>query len=287
MTRMHVIAVSAIAGTTASVSAQVTLLDEDFDSIQLREPIDEPVPADPPTDVWTDRLPDMWYRDRCLTPMGGVTEWRGWNIADGLWWAALVGGQERETFTFPLNGAGLSEFNLMVADGDEWDDADHPDGDMDTTLYSPELAVAGLTDVTVEFDSSFRPYDAQAGTVSVSFDGGAPTQLLLLDTSTVPGGSSSLDRANEHITLPVAVPNGAQKMVVEWAYVGGNDWWWAIDNVHVTGNTTPSNAPNSASMGDCPPEPPACSNPADFDGNDLINTNDFFAFLAAYQQGCP
>ncbi len=281
-------AVLPVAGLAVAASAQVTLLEEDFESVPfLRAPVDETgAPVPDPDNVWTDAPPANWYVDKCDTPAGGVRDWRGWNFSDNFWWSSAAGDQQRTDFVFPLNPAGLSEGICAVADPDEWDDASHDDGTMNTTLYSPEIAVDGVSSMTIQFDSSWRPEDDQKARLKVSFDGNTPV-VVFTWVSDPADGNFKPDATNETVSETIAVPGGASKAVVQWEmYEAGNDWWWAIDNVLVTGDASPSGS-NSASQGLCPPEPPLCRNKADFDGDNLITTNDFFAFLAEYQNGCP
>ena len=68
-----------------------------------------------------------------------------------------------------------------------------------------------------------------------SFDGGSNwNNLLPLDDSTVEGGTSSLARADAHEVLPLSNPADASAMIRFGITDGGNDWWWAIDNVSVS-----------------------------------------------------
>lgn len=289
------ITLALVAGMAASAAHAQVLLAEDFDGLTLRSPIDETgAPLPTPPDVWTDQAPELWYRDRCEVPAGGVRDWRGWNFSDGFWWASAAGDQQRSDFVFGLAVDGLSVATLAVADPDEWDDLPSDSGLYRSTLYSPDIAVDGVSSITIAFASSWRPeccdddggINNQTGEVMVSFDGGTPVSVLLWQSDdTLPNFKP--DATNEQVSEVVAVPNGAQTATIMWQMRdAANDWWWAIDNVVVTGNATPTGV-NMQSTGVCPPEPTLCSNPADFDGNNLINTNDFFLFLANYQLGCP
>ena len=95
----------------------------------------------------------------------------------------------------------------------------------------------GQIPLSLRFDSSFRPYDAMTGEVLVSFDDGQSfSSLLTLDTATIPGGTSSLARANETVTLDTLVPNSASEVQFAWRLSqADNDWWWAIDAVEAFG----------------------------------------------------
>jgi hypothetical protein len=49
------------------------------------------------------------------------------------------------------------------------------------------------------------------------------------------------DAPNEHVTLGLNNPGGASEMVLTFGlFDAGNDWWWAVDNVHVEGVPEPS-----------------------------------------------
>ncbi len=89
----------------------------------------------------------------------------------------------------------------------------------------------------LQFASSFRPYDAMTGEVLVSFDEGESfATLLTLDAATVPGGQSSLARANETVMLEALAPNSASNVQFAWRLSqADNDWWWAIDDITLTG----------------------------------------------------
>ena len=131
----------------------------------------------------------------------------------------------------------LGSGNVMVSDPDEYDDL----GDIGDDLYNvfmmtPAISLDGVDagTVAVNFDSSFRPYDTMTGLVDVSYDGGATwTNLLTLDPTTTPGGSSSLERANEAVSLMADNPAGGSMYVRFGMTDAGNDWWWAVDNVSV------------------------------------------------------
>ena len=102
----------------------------------------------------------------------------------------------------------------------------------DLGLSLPSLGGAAQTALRLRFDSSFRPFDDQTGEVLVSFDDGATFATLLTLDAASAGGSSSLDRADEAVTLDVLAPGDATSVRFAWRLSeADNDWWWAIDNV--------------------------------------------------------
>lgn len=101
------------------------------------------------------------------------------------------------------------------------------------TTGTSDLPVTGTGQrtLTLNFDSSFRPYDGMTGEVMVSIDGGAFQSLLTL-TSANSGGDSALGRVNKAIALDFVVDEAAQDVAFAFNLRdGGNDWWWAVDNI--------------------------------------------------------
>ncbi len=134
---------------------------------------------------------------------------------------------------------------VAVADPDEWDDADHTDsaasGWYKTFLTTPEIDVSGVQAGALElkFDSSWRPeYDSnyrQTANVTASFDGAEPVQVLLWESDEASANYKPY-ATNETVILNLDNPEGASSMVLTFGlFDAGNDWWWAIDNVAVSG----------------------------------------------------
>ncbi len=230
------------------VNAQLSLFSENFDSLPLMDSIEEEVPGQ---NVWTNVPPAGWVDDDSGVPginepaeNNGMFEWAGWNFADRDWWVTTAGDQRRSEF---VNASGT----VMVADPDEWDDQDHPGGPPDGPWYStfistPAISLAGAEagSASLDFDSSWRPeFDSnyhQTGNITVSYDGGAPVEVLRWESDS---GSALFhpDAPNEHISLPLDNPDGASDMVLTFGlFDAGNDWWWAVDNIEVTAVPEPT-----------------------------------------------
>jgi len=242
---LYSVSVSNAGGSADSAAAEVkvllrnrpkTLLSEDFNGLVLGPNVDEGVAGD---QVWTKTSPAGWTIDDTGVPGAGdpandgVTEWAGWSFADRAWWANTAGNQRRAEF---LKGTGA----VAIADGDEWDDQSHAAGSMNTFISTPAINVAGLKEnsVVLRFDSSWRPEEPQKAVIRVQFDNGTPVEILRWE-----GGNSSpffhADNVNETVTLGINNPAGASTMKVTFGYIdAGNNWWWAFDNVVVSG--TPS-----------------------------------------------
>lgn len=168
-------------------------------------------------------------------PGVGCAEWQGWTVADRDFWLS-ADLQLREEFT-------KAQGRVLIADPDEWDDYDpfgiDPDstGVFNTTFTSPEINIDGVTENTViiRFDSSWRPEDTQKAAVSVSFDGGSFTQVLLFESDET-SPDFKPDATNETVELAINNPLGANTMEIQFEmFDATNDWWWAVDNIQVAG----------------------------------------------------
>jgi len=137
---------------------------------------------------------------------------------------------------------------VAVADPDEWDDQTHADsaaaGWYKTFLSTPAIDISAAQPGTLvlTFSSSWVPeYDTdyrQTANLTVSFDGAAPAELFLWESNS---GSPNYKpgATNEMVTMSIDAPAGAQTMTLTFGlFDAGNDWWWAIDNIEVTGLLT-------------------------------------------------
>lgn len=217
--------------------AQAQIFSENFDSLQLGPFVSESEGGGTGQD-WTDVPPAGWTRDNTDTPADGPAEFFGFTFLNKESWIATAGGQDRDSFT-------LGSGTVMVADGDEYDDLGEIDPDLfNVFMMTPPISLDGIAadSLTINFDSSFRPYDTMTGLVDVSYDGGANwTNLLTLDTASI-GGNSLLDRANESVSLDAGNPSGGEMMIRFGSVMTGNDWWWAVDNVSVNAVPEPTTA---------------------------------------------
>ncbi|MFH1718260.1 MAG: LamG domain-containing protein [Planctomycetota bacterium] len=217
-------------------TGRVLLFEEDFEGLVLGPNVDEGLAGG---EVWTKAPPEGWMIDDSGVPGAGdpandgVTEWAGWSFADKNWWVETAGDQERSQFV-------LGNGTVAVVDPDEWDDQNHAPGLLNSFLSTPEIDVstteAGIGKLQLKFDSSWRREDTQTANIIVQFDGGDPIEVLRWESE---GGNPSFlkdDAVSEAVTVNIDRPAAARKMVVTFGMLdAGNDWWWAIDNVQVSG----------------------------------------------------
>jgi hypothetical protein len=234
-----------------AAQAQTTyvLLEEDFEGLTLGPNVDEGVAG---TAVWTDIPSPGWTNDASGVPgiedpaTDGVTEWAGWGFADKAWWVQTAEDQRRSEFT-------LGQGTVAIADADEWDDATHPKNypanTYDVWLSTPAIDLSSARPGTVQlkFDSSWRPeYDDdyhQTATITASFDGGERIEVLRWESDSASPKYKDDNSTNQTITLDIPNPAGAASMVLTFGlFDAGNDWWWAIDNIVVSGQWSGSRA---------------------------------------------
>lgn len=216
------------------------LLAEDFESLVLGANVEEGITTGSggaQEAVVTKTPPAGWTVDNSgINGLGnpdtdGVTEWAGWSFADRAWWASTAGDQTRTRFT---KGVGT----VAVADGDEWDDLPRAAGTMNTFLTTPAINVAGLApdSVVLKFSSSWRPEAPQKAVINVSFDGAAPVEVLRW-VGDAASPDFHPDSQNETVSIPIPNPAGASSLQVTFGYIdAGNNWWWAVDNIEVSGD---------------------------------------------------
>lgn len=228
------------------VSARVTLMLEDFESLALGPNVDEAL-ANP--NAWTDTPPQGWSVDDSGIPFNGssthgVTEWKGWSFADKDWWVSAAGDQNRGMFS-------LGEGTVAVADPDEWDDLGAPingspfEGYYNALFSTSAISLANAAPESAEltFASSWRPEccddgpnnsNDQTALIRVSYDGGANFSELLRWESEPASAFFKGDATNETVVLDLDNPADAENVIIEFGLMNaGNDWWWAVDNIEV------------------------------------------------------
>ncbi|MEM8945824.1 MAG: PEP-CTERM sorting domain-containing protein [Planctomycetota bacterium] len=232
------------------VSGQI--FSEDFEGVTLTDSINEQI-ADVPTfakvtteastpdteprpDSFTSTAPAGWTVDNSNMPASnlgdddvGILEFEGWNFMDLAFWN-FADTQDRELFT-------KAEGSFAVADGDEWDDlndpTDPPGGLMDTLLESPEIDITGILagELVLMFDSSWRDEDDNTAVITVDY-GNGPVEVLRWESDEASAFFHD-DNPNETVVVSLDNPDGATSATVAFQYIGGNDWWWAVDNIQV------------------------------------------------------
>lgn len=219
----------ALALTAAQVHGAI-LLSENFEGLPL-VPYASPTESGGDGTDWTNVPPTGWVRDQGTTPVGNPVEFFGWTFHDRNSWTITEGDQLRSAW---VGGSGT----VMVADPDAYDDGTN----VDETLYNVNILtpVISLTDVAansvlIAFDSSFRAEEPMIATLDVTFNGTTFTNLLTYDGNILPDG----DLFNDPISIAVNNPSSGTMRFRFGMNNASNDWWWAVDNIVITGTVVP------------------------------------------------
>jgi PKD repeat protein len=95
-------------------------------------------------------------------------------------------------------------------------------------LVSPTLDLSGYTNITLQFNHYFKYYSTSAGTVSYSINGGSTWTQIQQFT----GSSTANPAVFNQVIADVA---GQSQVKFKWNYTGTWGYWWAIDDVSITG----------------------------------------------------
>jgi hypothetical protein len=127
----------------------------------------------------------------------------------------------------------------LLVDPDAYDDGTNVDtGLFDATITTPPINLSTIVPgtVAIAFDSFFRNEDTSDLLLDVSFNGGASyTNLLTYDSATLADGA----RFDERLSFPVSNPASGSLVFRFSLQDGSNDWWWALDDVEITGQPIP------------------------------------------------
>jgi len=241
-----------------SVMGQKVVFEENFDGLKLGPSQEEGVKKN---NVWTKEGPKGWAIETEFKPKKGaaklpdglgITEWMGWSFADHAWWTQTAGNQGRGNWK-------KAKKTVAIADPDEWDDEKKDDKSPDdlvsfnSWLSTPPIDISAISpkSIKLSFDSSFRMEKPQQFEVSAKFDNSAPIQIchIIPDetkdsiakvTYKITGKKEDKATSEANVDFPFTIeipnPGGAKKMILIWAVLNAdNDWWWAIDNIKVTG----------------------------------------------------
>ena len=104
-------------------------------------------------------------------------------------------------------------------------------------LITPTLDFSTYTDGSLQFDHYFKYYPESSGTLSYSIDGGSTWTAMTTFSST-----STTNPANFYQLIPEVA--GQANVKFKWNYTGHYGYYWAIDNVQISGSG--SNLPDLA-----------------------------------------
>jgi PKD repeat protein/photosystem II stability/assembly factor-like uncharacterized protein len=95
-------------------------------------------------------------------------------------------------------------------------------------LISPALNLSAFTTVALSFQHQFVQYASESATFSYSINGGFTWNVLQTWVNT----TGNPEISNYNLTSQVA---GQANVKFKWNYTGTWGWWWAVDDISITG----------------------------------------------------
>ncbi|HEY5408706.1 MAG TPA: putative Ig domain-containing protein [Ginsengibacter sp.] len=122
--------------------------------------------------------------------------------------------------------------NFMLANSDDGG------GNTNTALISPVVSTVGYTSLSLSYTTYYRKYftDVFVG-VEVSTNNGASWTAVQNLTGTTTGTSGNFSTQTVNLNAYINKPS----FQIRFRYSSNNGYWWAVDNVSVTGNSSINN----------------------------------------------
>jgi len=139
------------------------------------------------------------------------------NLGNGQVWLFNKPGNRDINTTTGSNG-------FAILDSDYYGGGNSQDAD----LISPYFNLSAFSSVALTFQHHFEAYDGSWATFSYSIDGGNTWNIL----QTWTGSTNNPELASYDLTSQVA---GQPDVAFKWNYIGSYGWWWAVDDVSITG----------------------------------------------------
>lgn len=153
------------------------------------------------------------------------------NIADGRTVNRLM-------HPAPKSGRSNDQLDFAIID------SDRTGATVDDYLMTPVLDLSGLQQVFLGFDSEgVQPDDAMEVLLMQDGDGNGPDRNDTVVSSVLDYMAALHDNGEDPVfgQYLFSVPDaaGLSNAFFAWHWKGSDDWWWAVDNIVVTGNTVP------------------------------------------------
>jgi hypothetical protein len=97
-------------------------------------------------------------------------------------------------------------------------------------LVSPLLDLTGYTAVNLQFNHYFLAYTGSSGTLSYSINGGSTWTVIQTYTTTSSTNPATFNQAVNAVA-------GQSQVKFKWNYTGTWGYYWAVDNIAITGTS--------------------------------------------------
>lgn len=115
---------------------------------------------------------------------------------------------------------------FAILDSDNYGNGNSQNAD----LITPTLDLSGFTGVNLYFEHYFREWSGSSATLSYSIDGGSTWAQIQQWTA------STANAATFNQAIPAV--NGQSNVKFKWNYTGSYGYYWAIDDINITGTPT-------------------------------------------------
>ncbi|WP_297512426.1 fibronectin type III domain-containing protein [Flavobacterium sp.] len=106
-------------------------------------------------------------------------------------------------------------------------------------LTSPTFSLAGYTDASLSFYHFYQPWINGSATVAISTNGGTTWTTLQQWTNTASGETTQGTRTNfALVNIPLVAYVGQANVQIKFTYTAQWGWYWAIDNLLVSGTAS-------------------------------------------------
>jgi hypothetical protein len=127
--------------------------------------------------------------------------------------------------------AGSISGNYAILDSDNYGSGNN----QNATLETPAFTTGIYETITLEYDYQYRDYQSPESCTVEVFNGTSWTAVANYTTNSGDNYSGAT-----HVSLNITTQvGGASNAKVRFTYTGNFDWWWALDNVKISG-TSPS-----------------------------------------------
>jgi len=124
---------------------------------------------------------------------------------------------------WPINTATASN-GFAILDSDHYGDGNSQNAD----LVTPVLNLSQYVSVTLSFQHYFREWPGSSGTLSYSVNGGSAWTIIQTWTTSTENAATF----SQNMTAQVA---GQANVKFKWNYTGSYGYYWALDDVSITG----------------------------------------------------
>lgn len=127
--------------------------------------------------------------------------------------------------------AGNISGNYAILDSDNYGNGNNQDATLETASFGANL----YETITLEYDYQYRDYQSPESCTVEVYNGSSWTTVASYTTDSGDNYVSADDGAT-HVTIDITTAAGsASNAKVRFTYSGDWDWWWALDNVEISG----------------------------------------------------